>query len=127
MKKAIITDLSQLRKQEEYKPYLNFAKTIIEEIKQGSTKDEVLHRILENRGGLRADPREMQYFIDMVDIVYEWYFKNKGKESQASIMELLDKMDKNPKHSYKGEDGNYYATRAELEAANGEKNPTRNM
>ena len=132
--KTIITDLSQVRKLEENKPYLNFAESIIKEIKRGKTRDEVVHMILAARGGLVADPREMKYFTDMVDIVYRWYYKSEGKEFHEAVSELLDKMDENQKYLYKGKNGKDYATRAELEAANEEyknqmyeKNSTKNM
>ncbi len=116
--KAVVTDLSQIIKEEENKPYLDFAKLIIEEIKQGKTKDEILQRILNARGGLEADQREMKYFTDMVDIVYEWYSKNSGNEFQTAVRELLTSMEENQKYLYKGKDGKDYATRTELEAAN---------
>ena len=120
--RTVITDLSQLRKIEENEPYLKFAESIIKEIEQGKTRDEVVHMILAARGGLTADPREMKYFTDAVDIVYRWYYKNKGKEFHKAVSELLDKMDENQKYLYKGKDGKDYATRAELEAANEQYN-----
>ena len=127
--KAIVTDLSIIRKLEENKPYLNFAESIIRQINEGKSKDEVLHMILAAKGGLVADQREMKFFTDMVDIVFRWYYKNKGNESQAALVELIEEMDENQKYLYKGKDGKDYATRAELEAANEEyKNKsTKNM
>ena len=127
--KATVTDLSIIRKLEENKPYLDFAESIIRQIKDGKSKDEVLHMILAAKGGLVADQREMKFFTDMVDIVFRWYYKNKGNESQVALVELVEEMDKNQKYLYKGKDGKDYATRAELEAANEEyKNKsTKNM
>ena len=126
-----VTDLPLIRKQEIDQPYLDFAKEIVKLIKQGETKEAILHEILSVRGGLEADPREMQFFTDMTNIVYEWYRKIEGQEFKDAIKELLAKMEENQKYLYKGKDGNDYATRAELEAANEDyvnrKNPTRGI
>ena len=116
--KAIITDLSQLRKKEEDRPYLRFAKLIFEQINQGKTRDEVLRMILKANEGLKADPREMKYFTDMVDIVFKWYYQKEEKEFKITLEDLIEEMDKNQKYLYKGKDGKDYATRAELDEAN---------
>ena len=133
-KKAIITDLSQLRKKDENQPFLHFAEEIIKQIELGKTKEEVLYMILDISGGLKTDPREMKYFTDMVDIVYKWYYKNEGREMKTALKDLLIKMEENQKYLYKGKDGKTYATRAELEEANEyyknqicAKNPSKNM
>lgn len=115
--KALITDLSQLRKQEEKEPFLIFAETIIKQIKLGKNRDEILHMILKADGGLEADPREMKYFTDLVDIVYKWYYENDGKEFQDTVKELLEEMDANQKYLYNGKNGKNYATRASLDEA----------
>lgn len=115
---TIITDLFSIRMQEENQPYLKFAELILKQIKMGKTKDEIIHKILETRGGLEADPREIKYFTDMVDIVFKWHNKNNSKEFQEAIKELLIEMDKNDKYLYIGKDGKNYATRADLDEAN---------
>ena len=115
--KAVITDLSEVRKQKENQAYLKFAEFIVKQIDEGKTKEDILHMILKINGGLKADPREMQYFSDLVDIVFRWHYKNKGKEFQTPIRELLDQMIDNQKYLYKGKDGKKYATRADLNAA----------
>ena len=124
-----VTDLPQIRKQEEDKSYLEFAEKIVEQIEKNKTKEEILHMILEANGGLKTDPREMKYFTDMVDIVFDWYFENVGKELDEAIAALLVKMEEAPKYLYKGNDGKDYATRTELEEANEnyKKNPKGNI
>jgi len=115
---TIITDLFSIRMQEENQPYLKFAELILKQIKMGKTKEEIIHKILETRGGLEADPREIKYFTDMVDIVFKWHNKNKSKEFQKAVNELLIEMDKNDKYLYTGKDGKNYATRTALNEAN---------
>ena len=131
--KAHITDLTEIKKQKEYQPFLKFTELVLEQIKLGNTRDDIVLKILDIRGGLKSNPREIKYFEDMVDLIFECY-KNKGRDFKPNDKELLSRMNDNQKYLYKGEDGNYYATRADLEEANEyyksqmlKNNPTRNI
>ena len=106
--KAIITDLSAIRKQEEKQPYIGFTKSILKQIEEGKTRDEILHMILTINGGIDSDPRKNRYFTDMVDIVYKWYYKNEDKEFHVPIDQILKDMDEYEKNFYGIKERNNY-------------------